>query len=123
MRSRFSAYCLHNAQYIHSTYAPSKQSENTVEDILSWAKQCKFVYLNVTDTELNDNATQYVEFEASYVQGSNLEKLHERSRFTFENGRWFYLDGELYDTETQKLARNQDCPCQSGKKYKRCCGA
>ena len=31
-------------------------------------------------------------------------------------GAWFYVDGKL-----PKVSRNQDSPCQSGKKAKRCC--
>ena len=28
---------------------------------------------------------------------------------------------ELIDTPTEKIGRNEPCPCGSGKKYKRCC--
>jgi uncharacterized protein len=37
-------------------------------------------------------------------------------------GRWH----QLLDTpveRTPKIGRNDPCPCGSGKKYKRCCGA
>jgi preprotein translocase subunit SecA len=30
--------------------------------------------------------------------------------------------GITYTRETQKVGRNEPCPCGSGKKYKRCCG-
>ena len=30
---------------------------------------------------------------------------------------------ETYRRETPKIGRNDPCPCGSGKKYKKCCGA
>jgi uncharacterized protein len=42
--------------------------------------------------------------------------------------RVFWTDGEtgLFSTKPErarKVGRNEPCPCGSGKKYKRCCGA
>ncbi|GAL20360.1 UPF0225 protein YchJ [Vibrio maritimus] len=56
--------------------------------------------------------------------------LAERSRFLFEHGQWFYVDGEIDDSippkrltaESSKVGRNDPCPCGSGKKHKKCCG-
>jgi SEC-C motif-containing protein len=37
-----------------------------------------------------------VEFVARYkVGGGSAVRLHERSRFVREEGRWFYVDGDL----------------------------
>jgi len=33
------------------------------------------------------------------------------------------LNNEPFVRQTQKIGRNVPCPCGSGKKYKRCCGA
>ena len=40
-----------------------------------------------------------------------------------------FIKGEIYDTRTpppaiadKKIGRNEPCPCNSGKKYKKCCG-
>jgi SEC-C motif-containing protein len=43
-----------------------------------------------------DRAT--VEFVArSRVGGGSAQRLHELSRFVREDGRWFYVDGDIRD--------------------------
>ena len=37
----------------------------------------------------------HVEFVATHRINGKAFKLHENSRFLFEDGRWFYVDGEL----------------------------
>ncbi|MBR6014599.1 MAG: SEC-C domain-containing protein, partial [Firmicutes bacterium] len=41
---------------------------------------------------------------------------------------WRFIDGKMdtgepYRREEPKIGRNDPCPCGSGKKYKKCCGA
>jgi len=36
-----------------------------------------------------------VEFVARYRVGGRAVRLHERSRFVNEQGRWLYVDGDL----------------------------
>ena len=52
---------------------------------------------------------------------------HERSRFRREDGRWYYVSGEnVRPSPTRRAAtagRNDPCPCGSGRKFKKCCGA
>ncbi|MCF2860054.1 YchJ family protein [Pseudoalteromonas sp. SMS1] len=121
MRSRYSAYCMKEGNYIVQTYAQEKRHEHTTEDILLFANQVEFVNLEIIDTNHDDNF-QYVEFKASYLEGQQLGMLHERSRFIKEEGRWVYLDGELYPSNDKKVSRNDPCPCLSGKKFKKCHG-
>ena len=45
-----------------------------------------------------------------------------------EDGRWVYTgqvneSGKTVRREAPKVGRNDPCPCGSGKKYKKCCGA
>ncbi|MCP4470781.1 MAG: hypothetical protein GY815_08865 [Gammaproteobacteria bacterium] len=49
--------------------------------------------------------------------------MHERSDFGFRQGRWFYTSGEQLAASfvPWKPGRNRDCPCGSGRKFKRCC--
>jgi len=121
MRARFSAYSLDNLDFInqswHSSTRPSHVEPN--EEGFSWSG------LEIIDTQggLEDEQAE-VEFVASYTLNGNKGKLHERSRFTRENGQWRYLDGKLKKAapiSAKKMGRNEPCPCGSGKKYKRCC--
>ena len=45
--------------------------------------------------------------------------------FTPEEQREYYLEQKKAHTivRSEKIGRNEPCPCGSGKKYKKCCGA
>lgn len=73
--------------------------------------------------ELGDeNGT--VEFLAHYRTPAITSSLHEKSSFVREDGQWFYEEDETLTSQplrSEKVGRNQPCPCGSGKKYKKCC--
>lgn len=74
-----------------------------------------------------DENEGYVSFRAFLRDGGYEYCLAERSRFLFEQGQWFYVDGEIDDStppkpltiESLKVGRNDPCPCGSGKKHKK----
>ncbi len=110
MRSRYSAYVLKLSDYLRETWHASSRpvALNVEGDDITWQR-----------LQIIGSGTDWVEFAAFYQGG----QLHERSRFVNENGRWYYLDGEMLPPlEVDKPGRNSPCPCGSGKKYKRCCG-
>ncbi len=110
MRSRYSAYVLKNSDYIRDTWHPTTRplQLDLSEEDSAWQR-----LLIIASGE------EWVEF-AAFVAGG---QLHERSRFVHEQGRWYYLDGEMLPpVRDEKPGRNAPCPCGSGKKYKRCCG-
>jgi SEC-C motif-containing protein len=85
MRSRFSAFVLGLNEYLLATWHPSTRPETMeLDPAVTWRK------LQIVDT-----APGVVEFRASYrgLEGAGL--LHERSRFVQEDGRWFYVDGDV----------------------------
>ena len=129
MRSRYTAYCLGNVNYLIATRHPSKRR---FDDRINLIKSLKTtVWKSLTVVSLYRGRKQdtrgKVEFVAVYSQPASqlasqpeLGQLHERSQFVKENGRWFYLDGELLPPLVPK--RNQPCWCGSGQKFKRCHG-
>ena len=119
MRSRFSAYALKDAKYVFTTYAQSQQTANPVSEIKDFANSCRFTKLRVLDTEYNEQEV-FVEFKANYFYQNLYCELHEKSRFIKEDGLWRYLDGEITPVADIKIGRNDECPCGSGKKYKKC---
>ncbi|WP_225738296.1 YchJ family protein [Pseudoalteromonas aurantia] len=121
MRSRYSAYCIKNANYILNTYASSQQKMHNTTDILQFANEVSFIKLDVIKTSDND-LYSYVEFKAHYLVEDKHCQLHENSRFVQECGLWKYLDGELFDPPEIKIGRNDLCPCGSSKKFKKCHG-
>ena len=126
MRSRYCAYVAGNDPYLRKTWDPATcpKDLNAAEQGVVWTG---LKILKTSAGGENDN-TGVVEFVASVTQHGQEAHLHERSDFKRnEAGHWIYIDG---DTPKQapirvekKVGRNEPCPCGSGKKYKKCCGA
>ncbi|WNC73780.1 YchJ family protein [Thalassotalea psychrophila] len=122
MRSRYSAYVLKNSKYIAQTYASIKQAENSIDDIKEWAEQTTWLSLEVVSTDYSDNRYHFVEFVAKYLVENEVWQMHEKSRFVQEQETWRYLDGDVRAHKLiKKVSRNEDCPCLSKRKFKRCC--
>ncbi len=121
MRSRYVAYALKNAEYIYQTYAKNKRAANPVKQIADFANSCRFTQLEII-TSAHDEHHGMVEFCAGYFYQNLYCQLHEKSSFIKENGEWRYTDGEIYPVADIKVGRNDECPCSSGKKYKKCHG-
>jgi SEC-C motif-containing protein len=93
MRSRYSAYVLGLEDYLLATWHPSTRPRT-----LGLAGQARtWLGLSVTQHRPDgDRAT--VEFVArSRIGGGSAQRLHELSRFVREDGRWFYVDGDIRD--------------------------
>ena len=92
MRSRYTAYTLLNENYLLSTWHSSSRPHQ-----LSLAKEPseKWLGLQVKRYEQQDAEHATVEFVARYKVGGRAHRLHEVSRFVHEDGRWFYVDGEI----------------------------
>lgn len=91
MRSRYSAYVLKLADYLLATWHPSTRPSEL--DLA--ADDSKWLGLDVKRHEVQDDDRAMVEFVARYRIAGRGHRLHELSRFVREEGRWFYVDGEL----------------------------
>lgn len=122
MRSRYTAYALADAHYLlrtwHSSTRPLKIDTTA-------APRWTGLEIRAIDAGAPDDARGTVEFVARFVEGGHTGVLHETSRFVRESGAWYYVDGTLRAVrpEPAKAGRNAPCPCGSGRKFKRCCGA
>lgn len=95
MRSRYSAYVLGYTAYLVETWHASSRpasldlGEKPVERTV-------WLGLGVKNRRDIDEKHAEVEFVARYrVGGGRASRLHERSRFVRESGRWFYVDGQM----------------------------
>lgn len=128
MRSRYSAFALADVDYIQNTTDVSVRSTFDRDGTLEWAKNSQWLGLEIVNAEdggPKDNEG-VVEFIATYKYEDVEHKHHERSDFRRRDGQWFFLDGKLVQAPVRnesKVGRNDPCPCGSGKKYKKCCGA
>ncbi|MES2543274.1 MAG: YchJ family metal-binding protein [Bacteroidota bacterium] len=92
MRSRYAAYATNQADYLINTTHSSQRKYYSKIEILNWAKANKWQKLEVIKATENT-----VEFKAYYLDSNNESQIHhEFSNFKFENGNWFYVDGEFY---------------------------
>jgi len=96
MRSRYCAYVLGNEDYLLQTWHASTRPPQ-----LSLTRQPrpKWLGLRILGTRRgtgNDDQGE-VEFVARYKLDGRARRLHENSRFLKQDGRWFYLSGELKD--------------------------
>ena len=89
MRSRYSAFVHEQADYLLATWHSSARPAS-----LDFDAGAKWLGLEVRQHQVTGVDTAEVEFVARYrVQGQAV-RLHERSRFVREGGRWFYVDGD-----------------------------
>jgi SEC-C motif-containing protein len=129
MRSRYSAYAKVNMDYLHDTLHPDHRQDHDRNAARRWAEESDWLGLTIVATEDGQAGDKQgvVEFRASYREKGKNHVLHEVSRFENIDGQWYYVDGEHPRPTTvrneQKVGRNDPCPCGSGKKYKKCCGA
>jgi len=94
MRSRYSAYCVGDFEYVWKTWHPRTRAEQPVSgDGPTW------MGLQIVDVVAGQPGDEHgeVEFRAYYREGRRTGTLHERSRFAVRARRWFYLDGEVFD--------------------------
>lgn len=119
MRSRYSAFCQGQIDYLIATHHPSQRQGDERQTLAQTIATTQWVGLKVLHSAQRGENGQ-VEFVAFYQRIGVVEQLHEKSEFVREAGRWFYLTGEILPPVT--IGRNEPCWCGSGRKYKQCHG-
>jgi len=129
MRSRFTAFANGELDHIENTHATAVRGDFNRSTVESTANAVKWISLEILDTVEGgvDDDTGVVEFAARFKKDGKILMHHERSGFHREDGKWVYVDGQINPKSkpirVEKMGRNEPCPCGSGKKYKKCCGA
>ena len=90
MRSRYAAFVLEDAPYLLATWHASRRPPE-----ISFEPGVKWLGLDVKEHRVVDASHAEVEFVARSRVAGRAHRLHERSRFVCEDGRWYYLDGDL----------------------------
>ena len=90
MRSRYTAFVLERADYLLATWHASHRPP-----AIEFDPGVKWLGLDVRQHRPLDDSHAEVEFVARQKSpGSPAVRLHERSRFVREAGRWYYVDGD-----------------------------
>jgi SEC-C motif-containing protein len=91
MRSRYTAFVLERTDYLRATWYASHRPADVAPDAGT-----RWLGLEVRRHVAVDADHAEVEFVTRYRFATGpAVRLHERSRFVREDGRWYYLDGEL----------------------------
>jgi SEC-C motif-containing protein len=127
MRSRYAAFVRADMAYLHRTHDPDTRGAFDRAGAERFARSTTWTGLEIVATEGGGetDARGVVEFIARGVTRGATFAQHERSTFRRVAGAWVYVGGELVPAQrpVTRVGRNEPCPCGSGKKAKRCCGA
>lgn len=91
MRSRYSAYVRGLTDYLLATWHPSTRPASLEPD----PPGLKWLGLEVRRHVNQDEDHATVSFVARSKLAGRAHRLQETSRFVRENGRWFYVDGDV----------------------------
>ncbi|GAA5532512.1 YchJ family protein [Deinococcus aluminii] len=84
MRSRYTAYALHDTDYVRRTWHP----DTCPPDLKLEEDEARYTGLTVHRAEGNE-----VTFTATLRADGRTHRLHERSTFTLLGDKWVYVDG------------------------------
>lgn len=125
MRSRYTAFVKRTLDHVERTHAPEVFNDFNRAEAERLAEECEWHGLEISRaTETGDTA------EIEYVMRFRREEQDitqtASSCFRRDHGQWLYVSSSVNPHITQlrvtKVGRNDPCPCNSGKKAKKCCG-
>ena len=90
MRSRYTAFTQANEPYLLASWHASRRP-----GVVEFEPGCKWLGLEVRAARMTGADTAEVEFVARSRTAGRAQRLHERSRFVREGGRWYYVDGDM----------------------------
>jgi SEC-C motif domain protein len=90
MRSRYSAFVRGDVPYLLATWHASHRPAT-----LELGAGAKWLGLEIRRHRLTGEHSAEVEFVARFRVGGRAVRQHENSRFVREDGRWYYLDGDV----------------------------
>lgn len=121
MRSRFSAYAVKNYAYVLATYAPEQRRSLNLSTLRKSTNNTRWLKLDVLGSSERD-AVGIVEFIATYALDTDYFRIHELSSFIKQDAHWYYTTGVMQNKSGKFTPnRNDECPCGSAIKYKKCC--
>jgi len=130
MRSRYTAFATQHIDYLLDSHHPETRGEVSRDEVKRFSEGMTWRGLEILETVDGQAGDEqgWVEFVARYRERGQDRVHHERSLFRRHQGRWFFHSVDTMkrapSQRTQpKVGRNEPCPCGSGKKYKKCCGA
>ncbi|MDR3001125.1 MAG: YchJ family protein [Fibromonadaceae bacterium] len=127
MRSRYSAYAKGEVLWLRDSLEESQRKDFDEKGARQWSSGAEWLGLTIVNSEIDEEKDSgHVEFVAKYKQSGVARDHHEVTEFVRKNKKWYLTEGRMVKPETvrkeQTVGRNDPCPCNSGKKFKKCCG-
>lgn len=128
MRARYTAYASGDLDYVEKTCVKEIRSDFNRLEAERFIAETKWLGLEISRVVEGgpQDETGLVEFVFRYSQKDEPYAQHELATFCREDGAWVYKDSEVNPKcpplRVTKIGRNDPCSCNSGKKYKKCCG-
>jgi len=94
MRSRYSAFCQKNIDYVVDTTDPQARADMDRDSTLEWMNGAEFTRLEVLASSDEGNKGT-VEFKAYFKMNGVDEVHHEVSKFRKQGGVWYFRDGKV----------------------------
>ena len=90
MRSRYSAFVRGDVPYLLATWHTlTRPATLELEAVARW------LGLEIKQHRMTGANTAEVEFVARFRVAGRAVRQHELSRFVREDGRWYYVDGDV----------------------------
>ena len=93
MRSRYSAYVLGLIDYLLAIWHPSTAPGELELSPVKWRLGLELRHAQATGD------AGVVEFVARCRDDGRAQRVHETSRFVRQDGRWYYIDGQMADAD------------------------
>lgn len=124
MRARYSAYATGAIDFLAQSNHSKTRGQFDSASAGRWSRESRWLGLTILSSESSTPDRAHVNFEARYEDHDGVAVMHrERSLFEREDGEWRFVSGGAIPAVSQKVGRNEPCPCGSGKKFKKCCSA
>lgn len=126
MRSRYTAYTKAAMDYLFATTHPEHRTGYDHEGTRTWAENSEWLGLEILSSRGGaEDSSGEVEFIARFRADGAETSHHELGTFKKSDDSWYFTEGKMVTSRpiiSNKIGRNEPCPCGSGSKYKKCCG-
>ena len=125
MRSRYTALVMRVLDHVEHTHAPEVKDDFNRAEAERLAEECEWQSLRIHSAkEIGDTAE--IGFVMQFRREQKIITKAAFSHFRREQGKWLFVSSKpaphIAHFRTRKIGRNDPCLCDSGKKFKKCCG-
>ncbi len=125
VRSRYAAFVVRDLDHVQHTHAPEISDDFNRAEAERLAEECEWLGLHIHSAkELHDQAE--VAFVVKFRRDQKVISKGAISKFRKYDGHWLFVSSkpapQIEHLGRQKVGRNEACHCNSGRKFKKCCG-